>query len=495
MKCLEQYIEANAIYEELVNMEFVENDMPIDEGILDWFKKLSGKFSKAKTAVKATGNVMTKRIKGWYKDAFPEWWKEYEKLSQEEDEKKRSESVNKILKDVEASDALDDKQKAEIKMILLKQQVDLSNAAGQEESAKAAEEQLKKEVQEHPEQGKTVTKDLQGAGYKAPDGEGGDTKLPPTVQKASEKTDELQQNVDTLSEKDPEIDKAKQELDKAKENDKTTSADLRKYMEEMFSKIDNSENLSDADKIAEKLNLVMLQLSMFGLPEDDDKHRDMGQFKEFYNYLTKTLGNLNQENKDATKQYLDSINKGEVPDVPADGKGGEGQPANDGKPTDDPSQNLGTNDENAVVTPEQEKTGVQQTIKDEANFISPLAKRAGIDGQALSNYVTGIINKAFKEPVQDEKTGEAVLKWKNGAVQSIAQNDGGETRLVDGISAIISGLLILKSQNAIDAVLNIEELDPKGVSGKLNKLQKELSQVDAGVKEHRISLEDFVNKK
>lgn len=352
MKGLEQYIEANAIYEELVNMQFTETQS-VDEGLLDFFKKMSGKFSKAKNAVKATGTVLSDRIKKIYKDALPEWWKEFERLTQLDDEKKRIEIINKITKLIDDTESkiLSDEQKTAIKMILQKQEVDLSKAAGQGDAQKQAEEQLKTLVKDNPEQAKEVTADLKKQGYEAPaaEGEGGES--------------------------------------------------------------------------------------------------------------------------------------------------GEGQPANDGKPTDDPSQNLGTNDENAVVTPEQEKTGVQQTIKDEANFISPLAKRAGIDGQALSNYVTGIINKAFKEPIQDEKTGEAVLKWKNGAVQSIAQNDGGEARLVDGISAIISGLLILKSQNAIDAVLNIEELDPKGVSGKLNKLQKELSQVDAGVKEHRISLEDFVNKK
>lgn len=446
MKCLEQYIEANAIYEELVNMEFVENDMPIDEGILDWFKKLSGKFSKAKTAVKATGNVMTKRIKGWYKDAFPEWWKEYEKLSQEEDEKKRSESVNKILKDVEASDALDDKQKAEIKMILLKQQVDLSNAAGQEESAKAAEEQLKKEVQEHPEQGKTVTKDLQGAGYKAPDGEGGDTKLPPTVQKASEKTDELQQNVDTLSEKDPEIDKAKQELDKAKENDKTTSADLRKYMEEMFSKIDNSENLSDADKIAEKLNLVMLQLSMFGLPEDDDKHRDMGQFKEFYNYLTKTLGNLNQENKDATKQYLDSINKGEVPDVPADGEGGDEvdpvkQLATEHKPTLQDISKLGDIDEKTLQ-------GIQAKVKAFVNT-----------SEAFEEKLNNIIvegGEDIKDELKSDDKAQSLF-----SIILVAYYGLKKLKLIDNIDDLCEWLKLIESQE---------------------------------VKEGRISLKDFVEK-
>ena len=160
-------------------------------------------------------------------------------------------------------------------------------------------------------------------------------------------------------------------------------------------------------------------------------------------------------------------------------KTAEEKPANDGKPTGDAEKNLGTDNQDAVVSPEQLKTGVQQEIKDDTDFLKPLVKTAGIDGEALSNYVTGIIKDAFKEEVKDPDTGVSNYEWKKGAVAAIAASKDGEKRIVNGISAMVCGALILKSENIIDAVYNIKALDPKGVAKKLEKLKNQMTKVDA----------------
>jgi hypothetical protein len=152
---------------------------------------------------------------------------------------------------------------------------------------------------------------------------------------------------------------------------------------------------------------------------------------------------------------------------------GDGNVVNKGKATDDSEQNIGLGNKDDVVTPQQVKTGVQQEIKDSAKFIAPLAKEAKIDGEALSDYVTALINSKFKEEFKNgDKT---MLRWK-GEYKPL--KDIGTNKLIKGISAMIAGALICNSSVVLSELFASEKWEPN-VSGYLKKMRNDVKNIEA----------------
>ena len=233
---------------------------------------------------------------------------------------------------------------------------------------------------------------------------------------------------------------------------KQVKLDVQKLMKRM-------DNIDTSD-----INYVMQQwdqLKNLSEQENDNEGKELAE--NFKNIIDKKF-------PDGGKKYENIKNK--VKKSPAS-EGPQGEKSNnkeetnnsEGQPKIDPkkdSSNIGTTDDNkpAEVTPEQQDNAIKDTIKDDTDFYSPLAKAAGIDGNTLKDAVSKFINKAWKEAVKDEN-GNAVLKWKNGSIEGQKNmQDNLEDNIVKGLSAILCGIMIIKNKSLMQGVYDV--IDPEG---------------------------------
>ena len=118
--------------------------------------------------------------------------------------------------------------------------------------------------------------------------------------------------------------------------------------------------------------------------------------------------------------------------------------------------------EPVAVSGKQQDESTIQSIKDNADFLSPLVKKAGIDGKTLKNAVNAFITKAFKS----DPKGIGEFEWNKEMADYISgsSEDGNalNDRLTNGISSIFCGLLILGDEPLIKSVYNY--IDPNGVN-------------------------------
>lgn len=156
----------------------------------------------------------------------------------------------------------------------------------------------------------------------------GDNKneVPDTVQQAGEHEDELMKNLETLAAENEELKNELERLKKVKEKEDTKTA--IEHAEKVFKFIDGLQKSDDGidHKHKMKLNYVLSRLGLFA--NGANPHYDMVEDKEYYDYLIKKFNELNKEDSKETKEFVDAVNKGEVPEVkPAEDGDGENQQA------------------------------------------------------------------------------------------------------------------------------------------------------------------------
>ena len=257
--------------------------------------------------------------------------------------------------------------------------------------------------------------------------------------------------------KDKEIKKAGEEMAKAAENGN------EELYKEIFNKVEYF--VKKVNAAADQMLLPFMNHYQLLRDLSNDLNKDDGkQLAEKFKKL------IDEKWPDGGKDYDKEKNK--VEKSPAS-EGPQGEESNnkentnnsEGQPKIDPkkdSSNIGTTDDNkpAEVTPEQQDNAIKDTIKDDTDFYSPLAKAAGIDGNTLKDAVSKFINKAWKEAVKDEN-GNAVLKWKNGSIEGQKNmQDNLEDNIVKGLSAILCGIMIIKNKSLMQGVYDV--IDPEG---------------------------------
>jgi hypothetical protein len=255
--------------------------------------------------------------------------------------------------------------------------------------------------------------------------------------------------------KDKEVKKAAEEQAQAAE--KGSKELLKKVKFEVQRLMKVWDHIESPDHALSQWN----QLKNLSEQENDNEGKQLAE---------KFKGIIDKKFPDGGKQYekiSQKIEKAGVDDGPKDEKSNNKENTNDseGQPKIDPkkdSSNIGTTDDNkpAEVTPEQQDNAIKDTIKDDTDFYSPLAKAAGIDGNTLKDGVSKFINKAWKEAVKDEN-GNAVLKWKNGSIEGQKNmQDNLEDNIVKGLSAILCGIMIIKNKSLMQGVYDV--IDPEG---------------------------------
>ena len=156
--------ELNLLVEGLLNEP--QNTDKIDEDLFsDLFKKIIGKFSKAKNSVKAAATIAN----DWVDEIKTAYNEKLAAITAEEDAKKRAQFIEDFKKN--ATDAGWDKnQIAQAVLALEVTNVKLANAAGDTEAARVATEQVKKDAAENKDAAKKVQDGLNKAGEGEGDG-------------------------------------------------------------------------------------------------------------------------------------------------------------------------------------------------------------------------------------------------------------------------------------------------------------------------------------
>lgn len=178
--------ELNLLVEGLLNEP--QNADKIDEGLFgDLFKKISGKFSKAKNSVKAAAAVAN----DWVDEIKNAYNEKLAAITAEEDAKKRAQFIEDFKKN--AADAGWDKdQIAQAVLALEVTNVKLANAAGDTAAEQAATEQVKKDAAENKDAAKKVQDGLNKAGEGEGDG-AQPAQTPEVVDQIADKTKNLAQ--------------------------------------------------------------------------------------------------------------------------------------------------------------------------------------------------------------------------------------------------------------------------------------------------------------
>ena len=132
-------------------------------------------------------------------------------------------------------------------------------------------------------------------------------------------------------------------------------------------------------------------------------------------------------------------------------------------------EEAGVNDEGKPVatTGTQVEKNTKEAINDNADFLKPLLEKANIDAKVLQRAVNMFSKSIFKEETGN-KNGKKVYSWtkeiQDDIDSSSLPNKASELnkKIVDGLSSVICGLLILEKESLINGVYRL--IDPKGNS-------------------------------
>ena len=127
--------------------------------------------------------------------------------------------------------------------------------------------------------------------------------------------------------------------------------------------------------------------------------------------------------------------------------------ASTGNETTNDSSTLGITDDGKgeSVTPKQEEEAVSDTITDDKNFLLPLAKEAGIDGNSLRDSIIGLINDSLKNKTTDNN-GNTVYKWKTDTKGFQTKNEG---KLIKGLGAVLCGLMMINHKGMNEKIVDV----------------------------------------
>jgi len=180
-------------------------------------------------------------------------------------------------------------------------------------------DEIYKKYMEAAKKGQVKKEDVIGKGDKK------EQEVPETVQQAGEHEDELINNLETLAAENEDLKKQIEELKKEKEKYDTKTA--IEYAEKFFKFIDGLAKSDDGidHNHRMKLNYVLSRLGLFA--NGANPHYDMVEDKEYYDYLIKKFNELNKEDSKETKEFVDAVNKGEVPEAKPTEDGDESQQA------------------------------------------------------------------------------------------------------------------------------------------------------------------------
>lgn len=250
-----------------------------------------------------------------------------------------------------------------------------------------------------------------------------------------------------------------QEIIKSTEEESKVMTDQQKHLEYLKKQVKST--MGNVDKMKDTATVFwygqgqkLKELSTELKDEEGIKlsKKFMGKIDEKDNKAKENLNNLMKKTKDQAAQAA----AGKVEDE--NENGGEAKNAEEAE--EHPEQ---------PVKAKIEKKAIEDTIKDNKDFIAPLAQAAQIDGNELRKYVQGIIDSSFKTYDENKR-----LVWNNEVIEEIATQEDGMDRLINGMSAMLCGMFILKNEKAIDAVNELEAFKPAGVAGKIKKLADNL---------------------
>lgn len=148
---------------------------------------------------------------------------------------------------------------------------------------------------------------------------------------------------------------------------------------------------------------------------------------------------------------------------------GEGNSEGEQQPQAQKGEEAGVNDEGKPVatTGTQVEKNTKEAINDNADFLKPLLEKANIDAKVLQKAVNIFSKSIFKEETGN-KNGKKVYSWtkeiQSDIDSSALPNKASELnqKIVDGLSSVICGLLILEKESLINGVYRL--IDPKGNS-------------------------------
>lgn len=112
------------------------------------------------------------------------------------------------------------------------------------------------------------------------------------------------------------------------------------------------------------------------------------------------------------------------------------------------------------TTAQQEQQSAEKIMNDDKQFFDTLQKAANINTDSLRDSIVGLLNKSFKEEVEED--GQKVWKWKKETKLNNSWYANNEETTVKGLASIVSGLMIINhkgiSKVLLDA-LSAEGLD------------------------------------
>ena len=176
-----------------------------------------------------------------------------------------------------------------------------------------------------------------------------------------------------------------------------------------------------------------------------------------------TIAKAKKEFKDTQKEIKQEVQdkkeegekkeEGNKEELPQAQKGGEAGVNDEGKPV--------------ATTGTQVEKNTKEAINDNADFLKPLLEKANIDAKVLQRAVNMFSKSIFKEETGN-KNGKKVYSWtkeiQNDIDSSSLPNKASELnkKIIDGLSSVICGLLILEKESLINGVYRL--IDPKGNS-------------------------------
>ncbi len=121
------------------------------------------------------------------------------------------------------------------------------------------------------------------------------------------------------------------------------------------------------------------------------------------------------------------------------------------------SESSGNNED---TTAQQEQESTKNVMDNDKQFFDTLQKAANINTDSLRDSIVGLLNKSFKEEVEED--GQKVWKWKKETKLNNSWYANNEETTVKGLASIVSGLMIINhkgiSKVLLDA-LSAEGLD------------------------------------
>ena len=366
-------------------LEEYVNEQQVNEGFFDFFKNL----------FKAAGKSISKSIHDTYEKAYPNFMKTFDELQKADaEDKELIKKFNTMYETIDKMKDVSDDEKVFHKLNLLMAETGRFDDGDQGEGVKKLDKEKHKgyladlqkklkdieanhkeiygKYQEAAKKGEIKKEDIIGKG---------DTKneVPPTVQKAGEHEEELDKGVEQAAEKDSNLKSDKEKLDTIGQDETLDSKGAIKFCDDAIKDIDNSKYFDDDFKLDTKIRAIMNELARFGLDPKDEKYLPKDQYEDYYNHLNELLQQLNKENPDKVKEFINAINKGEVPEA---------------KPTED-------GDENQQVPTE-------AAAKEHAKDLS-----AAIQDVGLSNSDFNTINDKMKKYLGVSESRKSLVEFIN----------------------------------------------------------------------------------